>query len=147
MESTVNGPAGVVLACYLALLAVPAGAAGEILDEKAIASSLSGVTLDGVYADGGFFSETYATGGDITYRDRNGKADGNWSINDGMFCTFYENQQGACFFVRRDGDNCFAFIEPKIGPNGTKLPRDQWTSRGWNRATPSSCLVDRKDSI
>ena len=103
MKSTVNGPAGVVLACFLALFAVPAGAAGELLDEKGIASSLSGITLDGVYHDGGFFSETYAAGGGITYRDRNGKADGNWSIKDGLFCTFYENQQGACFFVRRDG--------------------------------------------
>ena len=146
MKSTVNGLIPAVIAVLLAVFALPA-AADDMLDEGAIAATLTGITLDGVYADGGFFSETYAAGGAIAYRDRNGKSDGTWSIKDGMFCTFYENQQGACFFVRREGDNCFAFIEPKLGAGGSKVPRETWTSRGWNRATPSTCVVERKNSI
>ena len=147
MKSTVSGLKAILLACLAVGLAFPAAAAGDLLDDNGISAALPGITLDGVYADGGFFSETYAVGGAITYRDRNGKAGGSWSIKDGMFCTFYENQQGACFFVRRDGENCFAFIEPKIGPGGNKTPRDAWTSRGWNRASPSSCVEERKGTI
>jgi hypothetical protein len=125
----------------------PAIAAGALLSNEDLAPTFRGITLDGVYQDGGFFSETYAADGTIRYFDGNGKANGNWSVKDGAFCTFYENQEGSCFFVRREGPNCFAFFEPKVGPGASRLPRDEWTSRGWNRASPSTCVESRQGTI
>ena len=47
----------------------------------------------------------------IRYHDVNGADSGEWSVKDDTFCTFYEGQEGACFFVERDGANCFTFFE------------------------------------
>jgi hypothetical protein len=131
----------------LLTLAPSAFSAGALLGDDDLTRTFRGMTLDGVYNDGGFFSETYAPDGTISYLDRNGRNEGTWSVSNGAFCTFYVKQEGSCFFVRREGANCFAFYEPKAGPNGTKVPRDDWTSRGWNRANPSTCLESRQGTI
>jgi hypothetical protein len=137
----------VALGLALAALPAPAMPAEAILGNDDLTRTFSGMTLDGVYKDGGFFSETYRPDGTINYLDANGRNDGNWSVKDGAFCTFYREQQGSCFFVRQEGANCFAFFEPKTGPGGTKVPRDDWTSRGWNRASPSTCTEPRQGTI
>jgi hypothetical protein len=144
--STVRALPALLVAAALAGPA-PAAVAEDFLGDAAIRTAFAGVTLDGVYAEGIFFTETYAADGTIAYVDRNGPNTGTWSVRDGMFCTFYQAQQGACFFVRRDGENCYAFFEPKAGAGGSKVPRDVWTSRGWDRARPSTCTETRKDSI
>ena len=144
--STVSGLRALVAA--VAFPALAAGAAtGDLMDDAGIRAALAGITLDGVYAQGIFFTETYAADGTIAYVDGNGPNTGSWSVKDGMFCTFYQEQQGACFFVRREGINRFAFFEPKAGPGGTKAPRDAWTSRGWNRDEPSTCTEPRNGTI
>ncbi|BCP55376.1 hypothetical protein K32_39930 [Kaistia sp. 32K] len=116
-----------------------AARAGERVPEKEIEKSLSGVTLDGIYNNGAFFSETYNEDGSVRYHDIDGSDSGQWSVQAGKFCTFYESQQGACFFVERDGPNCFTFFVPdeKGGPNAG--PAKEWTSRGWDRRKPSTC--------
>jgi hypothetical protein len=121
------------------LLAAPPVTAGERVAEGDIANLLSGVTLDGIYNNGAFFTETYNTDGSVRYHDVDGSDSGQWSVRDGKFCTFYESQEGACFFVERDGDNCFTFYVPddKGGPNAG--PAKDWTSRGWDRNKPSTC--------
>ena len=126
------------LALLAALAATPAGA-GERVAEADIADLLSGVTLDGIYNNGAFFSETYKEDGSVRYHDMDGADTGQWSVKDGKFCTFYESQEGACFFVERDGGNCFTFYVPdeKGGPDAG--PAKQWTSRGWDRRKPSTC--------
>jgi hypothetical protein len=101
--------------------------------------AFEGITLDGVYKDGLFFSETYFEDGLIRYHDVQGADSGEWTVEDDTFCTFYENQTGACFFVVRDGENCFSFFEAVEDERGGVFPADDWTSRGWNREMDPTC--------
>jgi hypothetical protein len=144
MMSTVKA---LLLVAGLSGAAVSVAAADGFLGDADLAATFTGMTLDGVYQDGGFFSETYAPDGTIRYVDANGRSEGSWAVKDGAFCTFYKSQEGSCFFVRREGTNCFAFFEPKAGPGGSKVPREDWTSRGWNRASPSTCVESRQGTI
>lgn len=123
----------------LAAMAPSAAQAGERVPESEIARSLSGVTLDGIYNNGAFFSETYNEDGSVRYHDVNGSDSGQWTVQAGKFCTFYERQQGACFFVERDGTNCFTFFVPDEAGGENAGPAKEWTSRGWNRGKPPTC--------
>jgi hypothetical protein len=131
--------AGAVAAWLAAILAAPQATAGERVAERDIASLLSGVTLDGIYNNGAFFTETYKEDGSVRYHDMDGADSGQWSVKDGKFCTFYEQQEGACFFVERDGDNCFTFFVPDEAGGANAGPARDWTSRGWDRSKPSTC--------
>ena len=71
----------------------------------------------------------------------NGADSGQWSVEGDTFCTFYESAQGACFFVERDGENCFTFYEAVEGAGGALSPSETWTSRGWNRESDSTCTT------
>jgi hypothetical protein len=107
-------------AAFAALIILVSGAeaAGSRLAEADIEQAFRGVTLDGVYYDGSFFSETYFEDGTIRYHDAFGADSGDWSVRENMFCTFYE---------------------PVKAPDGTVKPRDDWTSRGWNRQAEATC--------
>jgi hypothetical protein len=120
-------------------LTVIAAEAGQSMVSPEIEGTFRGMTLDGIYNDGTFFSETYFDDGSIRYHDAAGADSGDWSVQEDMFCTFYEAQQGACFFVVREGPNCFIFFEPVRGDDGRVVPRETWTSRGWNRSSAATC--------
>jgi hypothetical protein len=121
-----------------ALVVLGAGpAAAERMSASDIEAALGGIVLDGIYADGTYFTEAYHDDHSIRYWDANGAASGEWSIEHGLFCTFYENLEGACFAVERDGANCFTFFE--MDPDNAGAPLKDWTSRGWNRASPATC--------
>ena len=120
----------------LALLAAPA-AAGERMSAADIEATLGGITLDGIYFDGTYFTEAYHDDGSIRYWDAVSADSGEWSVQDGQFCTFYESQQGTCFTVERDGTNCFSFFE-KDADTGAIDPK-KWTSRGWIRGQDNTC--------
>jgi len=130
-------------ATTLAVLAlvslVPAVEAGQRLFGFEIEKTFSGFTFDGIYDDGAFFSETYFEDGSIRYHDVDGADSGQWSVEGDTFCTFYEAAQGACFFVERDGENCFTFYEAVEETAGKLVPNDTWTSRAWNRDSDSTC--------
>lgn len=126
-----------IAAAAAVLLALPA-LAGERVPEAELEGIFSGMTLDGVYADGTFFTEIYKDDGSIRYHDPDGSDSGEWSVQDGKFCTFYEASQGACFIVERDGANCYSFFVPD-GPGPDAKPEADWTSRGWNRELPPTC--------
>lgn len=121
-------------------LAFSTAEAGQSMAAAEIEETFRGITLDGVYNDGTFFSETYFDDGSIRYHDAFGADSGDWWVRGDMFCTFYEMQQGSCFFVVREGDNCFTFFEPERGPGGEIVPRENWTSRGWNREDDATCV-------
>ena len=125
-----------LLAAILIFAALPA-AAGERMTADAIQNTLSGITLDGIYFSGDYFTETYHEDGTIRYWDAVSADSGEWSVQDGQFCTFYESQDGACFTVERDGTNCFTFFE-KDPKTGTIDPA-KWTSRGWIRGHDNTC--------
>ncbi len=120
----------------LALLAASA-AASERMSAADIRATFDDVTLDGVYFDGTYFTETYHDDGSIRYWDAVSADSGEWSVQNGQFCTFYAGQQGACFAVERDGANCFTFIE-KDADTGAVDPK-KWTSRGWIRGHDNTC--------
>ncbi|MBN8999756.1 MAG: hypothetical protein J0H54_10280 [Rhizobiales bacterium] len=131
-----RGAAPVLFAAWLA--AGGPAVAGERMPAGEIEKTFSGMTLDGIYADGTFFTETYKEDGSIRYHDPDGADSGQWSVDDGRFCTFYEASQGACFFVERDGANCFTFFAGE-GSGDALKPAADWTSRGWNRELPPTC--------
>jgi hypothetical protein len=128
--------APLVAVMLAALVAVPA-AAGEAMTEAEITATLSGATLDGVYFNHVYFTEAYHDDGTIRYWDAVAADSGEWSVQDGQFCTFYEGQEGACFTVERDGANCFTFYE-KNRDSGAIDPK-KWTSRGWIRGHDNTC--------
>lgn len=103
--------------------------------------AFSGHTFDGIYDDGAFFSETYFEDGSIRYHDIDGADSGQWTVEGDTFCTFYEGAQGACFFVEREGANCFTFYEAVEGNDGSLSPSRTWTSRAWNRKSGSTCTT------
>ena len=127
------------LAAILSLI-VSAASAGQSMTAAEIDEVFYGITLDGIYNDGTFFSETYFEDGTIRYHDAAGADSGEWFTREDMFCTFYKDQQGACFFVVREGENCFTFFEPAAGESDAIVPSPDWTSRGWNRQREATCI-------
>jgi hypothetical protein len=121
--------------------AVPGAEAGQRLFGFELEKTFSGFTYDGIYDDGAFFSETYFEDGSLRYHDVKGADSGQWSIEGDTFCTFYESADGACFYVERDGENCFTFYESVEGAGGATRPSETWTSRAWNRESDSTCPV------
>lgn len=121
------------------LLAASSAGASERMFGFEMEKTFAGFTFDGIYDDGAFFSETYFEDGSIRYHDVDGADSGQWSIEGDTFCTFYEGAQGACFFVERDGENCFTFYEAVEGEGGAPKASDTWTSRAWNRESDSTC--------
>jgi hypothetical protein len=135
MKSTDKRVARLAAAALVALVAAPA-AAGRMTGAD-IETCLGGITLDGIYYDGNYFTETYREDGTIRYWDAVAADSGEWSIQDGQFCTFYEGQEGACFIVERDGSNCFTFFEKD--PDTVAIDPKRWTSRGWIRGKDNTC--------
>lgn len=140
MESTdkrVAASIALIAAALFLALAPASAAAGSRMSEAEIKAAFDGTTLDGVYFNHIYFTEAYHDDGTIRYWDAVSADSGEWSVQDGQFCTFYEGQEGACFTVERDGANCFTFYE-KAADNGTIDP-EKWTSRGWIRGRDNTC--------
>ena len=104
-----------------------------------IRHALGGITLDGIYPTGAFFSETYGEDGTIHYHDADGADKGDWSVRGDTFCTFYHRQGGGCFYVVSHGANCFTFHRPAEDKTGRRAPRADWSAEGWNRDRPATC--------
>jgi len=137
--------AGRFVIAVLVVAGLTPAMAAERMSADEIAAALGGIRLDGIYADGTYFTEAYHDDHTIRYWDANGAASGEWSIENGLFCTFYENLEGACFAVERDGGNCFTFFE--TDPDNPAVPLAEWTSRGWNRARPATCSTAPKVAL
>ncbi|MCE7027421.1 hypothetical protein [Jiella avicenniae] len=125
-----------------------------ILDEPGLVAVLSGRNLEGVYADATPWSESYATDGTLSYRDRLGLWTGDWSASDGRFCTFYRSQgiNGGCFLVARRGANCFDFyaLDAALRTGATReeiFAGRNWTARGWYVEAESSCPTDDRQIV
>jgi hypothetical protein len=138
MKSTNRLATALTLAAAAAFAVLPAFA-GQRMVSFELRTAFNGVTLDGIYEDGSFFSETYNEDGTIRYHDQLGSDVGNWSVRGDTFCTFYKHQEGSCFFVERDGDNCYSFFAVQLDQGGRQSAEKNWTSRGWNRAKQGTC--------
>ena len=68
------------------------------MSEADMQSAFGGKAIDGHYADGVTFSESYAADGRIDYRERGRDMAGRWSVRAGTFCTIYDTSPtGGCY--------------------------------------------------
>jgi hypothetical protein len=114
------------------------------LDGLALLKAFSGKTIQGNYADGVQFTETYHPGVQITYQDDRESDTGNWFERNGLFCTFYVKGDGACFAIIKSGTNCY---EMYVRENEDGTPSDlngNWNSVGWDTSRPSTCDLSDK---
>lgn len=147
-------PASTYLIAFAAIatLATAAAAQSQTTDPArtwmkpdALKSAFSGVTIEGVYADGRPFEESYFASGRLKYIEdaRNLIQRGRWSIVSGTFCTLYDiRPTGGCFRVRRHSDNCFEFYFQSRNEAMARSPRPgrpSWTARAWRKGETSTC--------
>ena len=128
-----RSPAISALALALAALILPARALESWMDEAAIRTTFAGKTIQGLYANGRAFTETYEPGGAIAYSEKDVAYQGHWSLQAGTFCTIYDSDPtGGCYSVRQVGDNCYEFYfvartEEEAATQGPGPAR--WTAR------------------
>jgi hypothetical protein len=134
-----------------AILVASGGAARSLeppapwMDATALKAAFSGVTIEGFYADGRPFEESYESTGRLRYVEelRNRIQLGYWSIVQGTFCTIYDaHPTGGCFRVRQHSANCFEFyFQARTEDEARKpdLDHPSWTARAWRKGVPSTC--------
>lgn len=136
-------------ASILSATVAAADPAGGWMSDDQIRTAFAGVTIDGVYADGITFTESYANDGAIHYRDPRKAMTGRWSVVNRSFCTIYEGViTGGCFRVSRHSANCyeFHFLAGSETEAAAEDPgRPHWTARGWNRDLAPTC--DEKPAV
>jgi hypothetical protein len=125
------------LVLAVALAAPCAGAGGEThnwLAGDAITKALAGKTIEGSYASGRVFTESYLKDGGVEYTEGGTSMGGHWSVTAGTLCTIYDDDPtGGCFRVAKVGANCFEFYFAARTEEAAPGPEDgkpKWTARG-----------------
>jgi hypothetical protein len=141
------------VALAFSLLAVPARAAdaphrlqsnSHEMDTIELSATLPGMTMTGNYGNGVKFTETYHPDGSVTYFDDGSADHGRWFVRGRLFCTFYDASEGACFSVRKSGDNCYEYFTQEYEDGSLHRDRGAWNSVGWDKDKSSSCdLADK----
>jgi hypothetical protein len=126
-----------------ALVASPAAATPRWMGDLDLRLSFAGRAIDGHYASGLTFTESYLENGRLDYREPNRQMAGRWSIVAGTFCTLYDvSPTGGCYRVRRESDNCYEFYYVAPDENeaaSSDTNRGSWTARAWVTDRPSTC--------
>ena len=79
-------------------------------------------TIDGRYASGKAFTERYAVGGRVTYKEPGVTLGGHWSVTEGTLCTIYDGDpSGGCYRVARV--EALGVESPNLLVTGYRLPR------------------------
>ena len=115
------------------VLVVDATSVTPWMDDTALNKAFAGKTIQGNYATGKSFTETYTADGAIEYKEKTVEYHGHWSLQAGAFCTIYHGDpSGGCYQVRQVSDNCYEFYfvtrteaEAAVGDIG----RPSWTAR------------------
>lgn len=136
----------VLLAVFTICSAVPLCALSQWMSDSALNQAFAGKTIEGHYADGAKFVETYAGDGRLDYRDDKRQTAGRWSLQAGAFCTIYDaDPSGGCYRVQKAGENCYEFYfaartveQAQSSPN----EKPSWTARAWVQGQVSSCSSD-----
>ncbi len=97
------------IATSIALLTGNVLASSPWLNGKDLAYVFAGREVNGVYANGATFVETYHRDGSITYIDTQQSLKGNWKIDGEQFCTTYDGGPGGCYTVKKLSENCFEY--------------------------------------
>jgi hypothetical protein len=123
----------VALLAGLIAASQPAGAIEPWMDDTALRAAFSGKTIQGNYASGKPFTETYKADGSIDYSEQSVAYHGHWSLQAGAFCTIYHSDPtGGCFQVRQVSTNCYEFYfvtRTEAEAAGRELSRPAWTAR------------------
>lgn len=113
------------------------------MSEQDISKRFHNATLDGHYASGRPFTETYLADGRLAYAESAAAIGGRWSVTAGTLCTIYEiDPTGGCFRVAQVSENCFEFYfasRTEAAAPGHDGDRLSWTARGSIRGLPSRC--------
>ena len=118
------------------------------MTETAMRTAFIGKTLDGYYADGKDFTETYTPDGRLDYRESRRKLSGYWYFQGNAFCTIYDPGQdlaGGCFTAVQVSANCYEFYVTSEGGRRESDrdmapgPSGAWTARASRRGEPSTC--------
>ncbi len=127
-------------------LSVAGPARGEAMPwllDRDIESTLAGKTIEGRYADGKAFTESYLPDGRIEYLEGSKKIGGRWSVTAGTLCTIYDvDPTGGCYRVTRVGPNCFEFYfasRTEIAAPGPQGSTPSWTARGSVSGERAAC--------
>ncbi len=136
----------------LAAFGVAVSAAGPLaavpsrpvwLDDGEILSQFKNETIDGRYANGKAFTESYAADGRITYKEPGVTLAGRWSVTEGTLCTIYDGDaSGGCYRVARVARNCFEFYfvsRTEAAAPGPPDGKPAWTARGSVQGQASAC--------
>lgn len=122
--------------------AAPPAPAPLFIGEHELAPLFAGKTIDGYYADGTTFTETYEGDGRIRYIERNRNMVGRWLVRAGTFCTIYDTSPtGGCYRVTRRGANCFEFyfVARDEGQAEREPGRPSWTAQAWIKGPIATC--------
>lgn len=135
-----------------ALFLIPAGFASSQaletqnwMDAESLNTTFKDKALEGEYASGRSFKETYRGDGGLRYQDDMRESGGHWSVSQGTFCTIYDDDPaGGCFRVQQIGANCFEFYFVARTEEKAPGPPDRepsWTARAWIADHESTCKV------
>ncbi len=119
---------------------------GRELDGIELSSLFNGMTMVGNYGNGVKFTETYNRDGSIAYSDDQARDRGHWFVRGRLFCTFYEKSNGACFSVKKSGDNCYEYFTQEEEDGSIHADAGAWNSVGWDQSKQSSCDLADKTS-
>ncbi len=103
------------------------------MDDVALTATFAGKTIQGHYASGQPFTETYFAHGGIDYVERTRQFGGHWSVQGRTFCTIYHRHStGGCYLVSQISENCFEFYyvarTEQDAANNLTIP-PAWTAR------------------
>lgn len=136
------------LAWACVVLLMPAAAVAQMpwLSGAQIEKALAGRTIDGMYASGRRFSESYLEGGALEYLEDGVRLKGRWSVTAGTLCTIYDTDPtGGCFRVLSSGSNCYEFYFVARDEEQARSPKQgepSWTARGAIEGSPEACPDD-----
>ena len=135
----------VVCASLIALSPAAALDDGKTLSAAEIRAMFAGASLDGIYASGTKWSETYSVDGTISYLDEGRTMTGTWKLEGSTFCTIYDSETGGCWRVRQTSGNCFEFAmaKPQGGDAAARGTRS-WDALGWLADQPTTCTFGDK---
>lgn len=121
---------------------LPAQAANW-MTEAELKAVFGGRTIEGAYANGTKFVESYAARGTLDYSEPRRKLTGRWSTVGDTFCTIYDGDQtGGCFRVRQVSDNCYEFFfaaRDEAEAESAPARKPSWTARASRTDAAPTC--------
>jgi hypothetical protein len=136
---------GIAALAFSAAGLAPALSLSIWMTDAEIRELFAGKAIDGYYANGKLFAESYGEDGRVDYQEPGQSFSGRWSVTADTLCTIYDgNTSGGCFRVRRASLNCFEFYFAARTEEEAVAPPDapQWAARGWITDQESTCTED-----